>query len=90
MDVAPPITEPARPAALNRGASGGGLTQPEAEARFKEFGPNEPVTAKLSGPLIQFLHFCTNPLVLILLVAAALSGMPARRSTPSSSQRWSS
>ena len=46
-----------------------GLSSTEAERRFAEFGPNEPVPAKIGGPLFQFLRFCTNPLVLILLVA---------------------
>ena len=48
-----------------------GLSSTEAERRFAEFGPNEPVPAKIAGPLFQFLRFCTNPLVLILLVASA-------------------
>jgi len=50
-----------------------GLSSAEAERRFAEFGPNEPVPAKIAGPLFQFLRFCTNPLVLILLVASAIS-----------------
>lgn len=50
-----------------------GLSAAEAERRFAEFGPNEPVPAKIAGPLFQFLRFCANPLVLILLVASAIS-----------------
>jgi len=50
-----------------------GLSGAEAERRFAEFGPNEPVPAKIAGPLFQFLRFCANPLVLILLVASAAS-----------------
>ena len=74
MGAAAPI-EPPQLTSTKRGEVESGLTQAEAETLFKQFGPNEPVTAKLSGPLIQFLHFCTNPLVLILLVAAAVSGV---------------
>ena len=55
------------------GESEPGLSSAEAERRFAESGPNEPVPAKLAGPLFQFLRFCTNPLVLILLVASAIS-----------------
>ncbi|MGA7872416.1 MAG: magnesium-translocating P-type ATPase [Candidatus Binatus sp.] len=50
-----------------------GLSGAEAEQRFAEFGPNEPVPAKIAGPLFQFLRFCANPLVLILLIASATS-----------------
>ena len=50
-----------------------GLSTAEAEQRVVQFGPNEPVPAKIGGPLFQFLRFCTNPLVLILLVATAIS-----------------
>jgi Mg2+-importing ATPase len=53
----------------------GGLTTSEAERRFEEFGPNEPVVARRSGPFVQFLRFCTNPLVLILLAASAISAL---------------
>ncbi len=52
-----------------------GLTDAEAEKRLEEYGFNEPVTASRSGPFVQFLRFCTNPLVLILLVASATSAV---------------
>jgi len=75
MGQAAPIIEPSRPTSTNPGDAGIGLSAAEAEARLKRFGFNEPVTARLSSPLIQFIHFCTNPLVLILLVASAVSGL---------------
>jgi len=50
-----------------------GLSGAEAERRCAEFGPNEPVRAKITGPLFQFLRFCANPLVPILLIASAIS-----------------
>ena len=52
-----------------------GLSGAEAERRFAQFGPNEPVPAKIAGPLLQFIHFCVNPLVLILLIASATSAL---------------
>src|SRR5271169_5668754 len=55
------------------GQSETGLSSTEAEQRLVQFGPNEPVPAKVAGPLFQFLRFCTNPLVLILLIASAIS-----------------
>ncbi|MGC2493628.1 magnesium-translocating P-type ATPase [Candidatus Binatus sp.] len=68
----------ARASETKRTLSGGdeseiGLSSAEAERRFAEFGPNEPVPAKIAGPLFQFLRFCANPLVLILLVASVIS-----------------
>jgi len=75
MEEAAPITEPSLLTSTTRGVDEIGLTQIESEERFKQFGPNEPVSARLSSPLIQFIHFCTNPLVLILLVASGVSGV---------------
>jgi len=54
---------------------GRGLSQDEAQRRIAQFGFNEPVSGKAGGPFAQFLHFCTNPLVLILLVASAISAL---------------
>ncbi|HVN64596.1 MAG TPA: magnesium-translocating P-type ATPase [Candidatus Binataceae bacterium] len=51
-----------------------GLSSADAAIRLEENGPNEPAPHRASGPLREFLRFCGNPLVLILLVAAALSG----------------
>jgi hypothetical protein len=45
-----------------------GLSGAEVERLYAEFGPNEPVPAKIAGPLFQFLRFCSNPLVLILVL----------------------
>lgn len=50
-----------------------GLTAAEAARRLARYGPNEPTPPHRAGPLIQFLRFCTNPLVLILLIASAVS-----------------
>jgi P-type Mg2+ transporter len=52
-----------------------GLSQEEARRRFAEFGPNEPVVGGRGRAFAQFVHFCSNPLVLILLVASALSAL---------------
>jgi P-type Mg2+ transporter len=50
-----------------------GLTSAEAERRIGDYGPNEPEVVRRASPLTEFLHFCTNPLVLILLVASMIS-----------------
>ncbi|MDO8433368.1 MAG: magnesium-translocating P-type ATPase, partial [Candidatus Binatus sp.] len=55
--------------------SDAGLSSAEAQRRFVRFGPNEPVRAKVAGPLFQFLRFCSNPLVLVLLIASATSAL---------------
>ena len=50
-----------------------GLTPEEAEARLNQFGPNEPAVAKQHSLLSDLLHAFTNPLVLILVIAAIVS-----------------
>ena len=57
------------------GSSPAGLTTVEAARRAAEFGPNEPATVRQAGPLSEFLRFCANPLVIILLVASAGSAL---------------
>ncbi len=50
-----------------------GLTTQEAEARLNQFGPNEPAAAQHHSILSDLLHGFRNPLVLILVIAAAAS-----------------
>jgi magnesium-transporting ATPase (P-type) len=50
-----------------------GLTAQEAEARLDQFGPNEPAATQHHSNLSDFWHEFTNPLVLILVIAAAAS-----------------
>ena len=52
-----------------------GLSTAEAAERLDHYGPNEPGTVSHASPLLEFLRFCTNPLVLILLAASAVSGV---------------
>ncbi len=54
-------------------ATTGGLSSDEAKARLKRFGPNRAADEKRSSLLIQYLTKLGNPLVIILLVASALS-----------------
>jgi Mg2+-importing ATPase len=51
-----------------------GLTPQEAEARLAQFGPNEPAATQHHSFLFDFLHAFSNPLVLILVIAAITSG----------------
>jgi len=51
-----------------------GLTPQEAEARLAQFGPNEPTAAQHHSFFFDFLHAFANPLVLILVIAATISG----------------
>ena len=51
-----------------------GLTPEEAKARLEQFGPNEPAAAQHHSFLFNFLHAFANPLVLILVIAAIISG----------------
>jgi Mg2+-importing ATPase len=54
-------------------ATEAGLSSAEAERRLEDYGLNEPEVVRRVSPLAQFLRFCTNPLVLILLVASMIS-----------------
>jgi Mg2+-importing ATPase len=50
-----------------------GLTSAEANQRLRLHGPNSLVAESRFAPLIGFLRFFANPLVLILLAASAIS-----------------
>lgn len=53
--------------------SGSGLTAEEAEARLQRYGQNELVGRKGPSPLAILARQFTDPLVIILLIAAAVS-----------------
>jgi Mg2+-importing ATPase len=59
---------------VNRPTNGKGLTAREAEDRLVRFGPNEPAGARHYSGLREFFAALANPLILILLCAAAISG----------------
>src|SRR5690348_8327143 len=54
-------------------ATPAGLTSAEAKQRLRLHGPNSLVGEPRFAALISFLRFFANPLVLILLVASAIS-----------------
>jgi len=54
-------------------ATPAGLTSDEAKQRLRRHGPNSLVAESRFAPLINFLRFFVNPLVLILLAASAIS-----------------
>ena len=51
-----------------------GLTKEEAARRLKTHGPNKLAEAKKDSTLVMFLRQFGNPLLIILIVAAAISG----------------
>jgi Mg2+-importing ATPase len=51
-----------------------GLTAEEAASRLEQFGPNEPAATQQQSLLSDFLHAFSNPLVVILVIAAVISG----------------
>jgi P-type Mg2+ transporter len=55
-------------------AGSSGLTSQEAEVRFRQFGPNDPAPVKRHSIFAELLLLFVNPLVIILLIAAAVSG----------------
>jgi Mg2+-importing ATPase len=50
-----------------------GLTPQEAQARLDQFGPNEPAATQHHSFLSDLVHAFTNPLTLILVIAAVVS-----------------
>jgi len=54
-------------------ATPAGLTSAEAKQRLRLHGPNSLTAESRFAPLIAFLRFFANPLVLILLAASAIS-----------------
>jgi Mg2+-importing ATPase len=52
-----------------------GLSVPEAAARLKTYGPNEFAGKKKLQPLLIFLSKFRNPLQILLIVAAIISGI---------------
>ena len=50
-----------------------GLSAQEAQARLDQFGPNEPAATKHYSFFSDLLHVFSNPLVLILVIAAVAS-----------------
>lgn len=56
------------------GATAQGLSSDEAERRLEEYGANELSTAKRLGFWSDILHRCRSPLVIQLLLIAAISG----------------
>ncbi len=53
--------------------SDAGLSGADAARRLADVAPTEPAPARRGGPLVEFLRFCSNPLVLILFVASIVS-----------------
>ena len=54
-------------------ATAAGLSAQEAQARLDQFGPNDPALTTHYSPVADLLHIFTNPLTLILLLAAVAS-----------------
>lgn len=52
-----------------------GLTGEEAEARFSQYGPNDPTSSRRGALAFELLHLLLNPLVIILLVASFISAI---------------
>jgi Mg2+-importing ATPase len=50
-----------------------GLSSEEATARLTQYGPNDPAPVKRSAAVVDLLILFVNPLIIILLVASAVS-----------------
>jgi Ca2+-transporting ATPase len=59
---------------LNKlGSSASGLSNEEARRRLERYGPNELVRTRRKSPIVMFLSQFNNLLIMILIIAAALS-----------------
>jgi len=67
-------SDPAEDVAKSLGVSDDGLTAAEVHARLTRYGPNRLREEDKTGPLRLLAHQFTNPIVLLLVAAAALSG----------------
>src|SRR5579862_4724137 len=56
-----------------------GLTSDEAKERLERFGPNEPASAQHRSMFHDLWHALTNPLVLILIMAAIVAAFLGER-----------
>ncbi len=56
-------------------SSENGLSTAEAEKRLEEHGRNKLAEAKRAGPIKRFLKQLADPMIIILIVAAVLSGI---------------
>src|SRR5579859_283108 len=61
-------------AAMTTEQTPGGLTYAEAEERLEQFGPNDPTPQHRHSIFAELLLLFVNPLVIILLIAAIISG----------------
>src|SRR5579864_9486794 len=69
-----PHHEPLTDLLTKLNTSEAGLSDAEAKRRLEEFGANDVGLVHRTSLLAQFLRFCLNPLVLILLAASTISG----------------
>lgn len=69
----PPRNSTGKPADVQPGVPAG-LSEREARNRQARYGPNEARAAGHGGPIAALLLLFTNPLVVILLLAASVSG----------------
>src|SRR5579864_1784102 len=51
-----------------------GLTSKDAEERLRKFGPNDPAPRRQRSVFAELIVLFVNPLVIILLIAAVISG----------------
>jgi Mg2+-importing ATPase len=65
--------EPADRLVIRLGTQIAGLDRAEAESRLDSYGPNDAATVKRTPLWLQFLARFGNPLIIILLIASAVS-----------------
>jgi len=59
------------------GSAQSGLSEEEAASRLEKYGRNALTSAKRKPPILKFLSQFTDPMIIVLLVAAVISGVLA-------------
>jgi Mg2+-importing ATPase len=67
------LGEPTTAVLAREGSSRDGLSSQEAARRLRELGPNQPRNPRLAASTADLVRAAANPLLIILLVAAAFS-----------------
>lgn len=75
LKASPAFAEPLETVLAQLGARASGLTSAEARARLEQFGPNRLEERPRRLLALQFLAHFADPLTLVLLFAAAISGL---------------
>lgn len=74
MSSGPATTSHTKAPGESAGKPASGLTSQEAETKLRQCGPNDPAPRRRRSAVVELLRLFLNPLVIVLLIAATVSG----------------